>query len=201
MARQAEIRLSGTSYAVLGLVKYLGQATPYDLKRAIETSVENFWPVPHTTFYAEPERLAAAGYLSEQRENGGRRRKLYEITDRGRQALEAWVESEELNPPQLRDEATLKVFFGADPGRVYGARLGWHRAKLAELEGYLAGVSAALQTGRAIELGGGDPAALEGIRASLLAGTSYHRMQIEAIESGLGQGAARRSAGPVRRSG
>lgn len=183
---QDPIRLSGTSYAVLGLVQYLGQATPYDLKRAIEYSVENFWPVPHTTFYAEPDRLARAGYLTEQRESSGRRRKLYEITQAGRQALREWVESDDFQPPQLRDEGTLKVFFGADPVRVYRARLEWHQAKLAELDGYLAGVSAALESGQPIELGGGDPEALAAVRASLLAGTAYHRMNIEAIESGLG---------------
>ena len=62
------IRLSGTSYAVLSLIGFLGEATPYDLKRTMALSIENFWPVPHTTFYAEPARLAAAGYLEERQE-------------------------------------------------------------------------------------------------------------------------------------
>ena len=95
MASQDPIRLSGTSYAVLGLVRFLRQATPYDLKRAMGYSIENFWPVPHTTFYAEPERLARAGYLIKHREAEGRRRKLYRITDAGRQALEEWVNAPE----------------------------------------------------------------------------------------------------------
>jgi hypothetical protein len=49
------IRLGGTSYAVLTLLELLGPSTPYDLKQALERSIENFWPVPHTSFYAEPE--------------------------------------------------------------------------------------------------------------------------------------------------
>jgi len=68
------IRLTGTSYAVLSLLELSGPATVYDLKQSLEQSIENFWPVPHTTFYAEPARLAAAGLLTEQQEDGGRRR-------------------------------------------------------------------------------------------------------------------------------
>jgi DNA-binding PadR family transcriptional regulator len=60
---EAPPRLTGTSFAVLSLLQMLGEATPYDLKQVLERSVENFWPVPHTTFYAEPERLARAGLL------------------------------------------------------------------------------------------------------------------------------------------
>src|SRR3954451_11254312 len=99
----AQIRLTGTSYAVLSLLELLGEATPYDLKQALERSIENFWPVPHTSFYAEPERLAAAGLLSEVREHEGRRRRHYSLTEPGREALHAWRDSPELAPPQLRD--------------------------------------------------------------------------------------------------
>src|SRR6478736_8012247 len=105
-------RLTGTSYAVLALIGLLGEASPYDLKQALERSVENFWPVPHTTFYAEPARLAQEGLLSERQEQGGRRRKTYALTDPGREALASWAASPELAPPQLREEATLKVFAG-----------------------------------------------------------------------------------------
>jgi DNA-binding PadR family transcriptional regulator len=190
MARQGETRLTGTSYAVLGLVRYLGRATPYDLKRLIAESVENFWPVPHTTFYAEPARLAEAGYLTEEQEPAGRRRKLYELTDKGRAALEEWVADTDVSPPQLRDEAVLKVFLGADPVRVFRQRLQWHRAKLRELEGYLAGVTAALA---APSETGPDRKSLEGAQASLIGGTAFHRMHIELIERGLADGDANRN--------
>jgi DNA-binding PadR family transcriptional regulator len=183
MSTPEQIRLSGTSYAVLGLVKYLGSATPYDLKGAIEHSIENFWPVPHTTFYAEPARLARAGYLLERQEGSGRRRKLYEITERGREALRDWVALDEFHPPQVRDEGTLKVFFGGDPARIYAARLAWHRAKLEELDGYLSGITAAAAGDDEHAVAGGlDRASIEGMRMSLVAGTTYHRMHIEAIE-------------------
>ena len=45
----------------------------------LERSIANFWMVPHTTFYAEPARLTRGGFLSEEQEPSGRRRKLYSL--------------------------------------------------------------------------------------------------------------------------
>ncbi|EHN11757.1 Transcriptional regulator PadR family [Patulibacter medicamentivorans] len=179
MTRQDSIRLSGTSYAVLGLVRHLGRATPYDLKQLIAESLDNFWPVPHTTFYAEPTRLAAAGYLVEEQEPGGRRRKVYELTDQGRQALERWVADPASAAPVLHDEGVLKVFLGADPSAVFGARRDWHETKIGELERHLEGIRFALD---------GDPpnrGSLEGIAAALAAGIAFHRTYLTLLDEQL----------------
>lgn len=168
------IRLTTTSYAVLSLVDLLGQATPYELKQALERSIENFWPVPHTTFYDEPARLAQAGYLSQSQEAGGRRRKRYALTDTGRDALREWANSPGSPPSQYRDEGMLKVFSGADPSVVFAGRGDWHRAKLAELEGYLENVRAARATAREDRL--------RGAEATLVGGINYHRQMIDAFE-------------------
>ena len=162
------IRLTSTSYAVLALLDHLGESTPYDLKQAIERSIQNFWQVPHTTAYDEPARLASGGYLSELQEPGGRRRKVYALTDEGRAALRAWAADPAAAPPQLRDEGLLKVFAGADPGPILAAHRSWHAAKLAELEGYLEHVRAA-----------GAPLASE---RTLIAGLIYHRKLIEIVD-------------------
>ena len=71
----------------------------------MEISIQNFWPVPHTTAYEEPARLAAAGYLSARQEEGGRRRRVYSLTEAGREALAAWAADAGVAPPQLREEA------------------------------------------------------------------------------------------------
>jgi DNA-binding PadR family transcriptional regulator len=170
------LRLTGTSFAVLTLLELLGPATPYDLKQALERSIENFWPVPHTTFYAEPERLTRGGFLSVQQEEGGRRRKLYSLTDAGRAALREWVSSPEISAPQLREEGVLKIFAGADPLPIMRARRDWHAAKLAELEGYLRAV--------------GEDERFRGVRESLLVGVGYERLLLEAIERLLADQAA-----------
>jgi DNA-binding PadR family transcriptional regulator len=170
-------RLTGTSFAVLTLIELLGPSTPYDLKQALEKSIANFWMVPHTTFYAEPTRLANGGFLSEQQEAGGRRRKVYSLTDAGRGALQAWRSSSELTPPQLREEGVLKIFAGGDPIPILRSRCDWHRRKLSELEGYLEAVA------------GEDPA-WDGVRASLQVGVAYNRMMVEAMERFLESQAA-----------
>ena len=75
-----DIRLTPTSYIVLGLLMEADEATPYDLKAMVAGGIGNLWSLQHTQLYAEPERLAGSGYLTETREDGGRRRKLYSIT-------------------------------------------------------------------------------------------------------------------------
>jgi PadR family transcriptional regulator, regulatory protein AphA len=162
------IRLTTTSYALLALLEQLGESTPYEIKQAMEKSLENFWPVPHTTAYEEPARLAAAGYLAVRQEKGGRRRKAYSLTKEGREALSAWAANTEVSPPQLRDEMMLKVFAGADPSGLLPAREGWHREKLAELQGYLDEVRGE-EDWRLSEM-------------TLLAGIAYHRRMLELLE-------------------
>lgn len=178
--KRKSIRLTGNSYAVLAVVEHLGVATPYELKAAIERSTQNFWQVPHTTAYDEPARLAAAGYLSEEQEPSGRRRKRYALTDAGREALRAWAQDTDAEPPQLRDEALLKIFAGADPEPIVASRRAWHAAKLAELEGYLDAIGQA--RGEEHEVGGPE--------RTLRAGVAFHRMMIEVIEGLAAQHAA-----------
>lgn len=130
-----EIRLTSTSYIVLGLLAENGPATPYELKAAVAAAVGNLWSVQHTQLYAEPERLAQAGLLTETREPGGRRRKLYELTGAGRDAFRAFLEEPPGSDlPELRDVSLLKVFFGAEPGPIARVQLRAHQAKLAEYE-------------------------------------------------------------------
>ncbi len=126
--------LTPTSYIVLGLIEQAGEATSYDLKQLVAASVGNFWSVPHSQLYAEPKRLAGAGYLSERGEPGGRRRRLLSLTERGRDALEAWREEPTADLPELRDPGLLKLFFGGEQLALAVVRRDAHRAKLSEYE-------------------------------------------------------------------
>jgi PadR family transcriptional regulator AphA len=127
-------RLTETSYIVLGLIEQIGAATPYDLKRTAQVSTFNFWAVPHTQLYTECGRLAGEGLLSEQREQSGRRRRIYRLTERGREALAAWLAEPTEKLEELRDPATLKLFFGGDPAKLAAAQLDAHRHKLRAYE-------------------------------------------------------------------
>lgn len=105
------IRLTPVSYAVLGLLATHGPSTPYDLKAAVARSVGYLWAFPHTQLYAEPARLAAAGLVAEEREEGGRRRRVLSVTAPGRRALDAWLHDAEASPRELRDVGLLKLYF------------------------------------------------------------------------------------------
>lgn len=167
-------RLTTTSYVVLCLLDLAGEATPYELKQMLVNSIEHFWPVPHTTFYDEPARLARAGYLSESQEQRGRRRKRYALTGLGREALRAWTQAPGATPSQYRDEAMLKVFAGADPEAAFAGRIDWHRAQLAELEGYLANLKDGDEGRREDEW--------RGPETTVLGGIEYHRQMLGIFE-------------------
>lgn len=74
---------------------------------------------------------------SRVREDDGRRRKVYRLTDRGREAVEEWLRVLTPEPYMLRDLALLKLFFGADVGKLAEVQLETHRLQLAEFEALL----------------------------------------------------------------
>jgi PadR family transcriptional regulator AphA len=125
-----DIQLTPTSYIVLGLLSQAGEATPYELKQMVDFSVGHFWSVPRSQVYAEPARLARAGYLTESQEQDGRRRKRYRLTEEGREALERWTGAPTHEHTELRDLAFLKLFFGADPAKMAEAQLAALRSLL-----------------------------------------------------------------------
>ena len=135
--------LTPTSYLVLGLVGHLGSATSYDLKQAVAGTIGGFWSVPHSQLYAEPARLARAGLLSEEREEGGRRRRNYALTGRGRATLARWLDTPTGEGTELRDPALLKLYFGRQAGRgsvtkVATRAAATHRRLLSSFEALIA---------------------------------------------------------------
>lgn len=129
-----EIALNPTSYIVLGLIELAGEATSYDLKQGVNQTLGNFWSMQHAQLYSEPERLAGAGYLTQRREESGRRRKHYSITAKGTEALAQWRATPADRTYELRDPSLLKLFFGADPAAIAEAQIDAHRSRLAEYE-------------------------------------------------------------------
>jgi PadR family transcriptional regulator, regulatory protein AphA len=150
-------RLSTTSYAVLGLLELCQPATPYQLKQAAQISIFHFWTITHTQLYTECARLAEAGLLKEEREEGGRRRRVYRLTATGLEALDRWRGDPETDLYELRDPGLLKLFCGSDPVALAGVQLQRHQARLATYD----------------ELAGQDMSA--GMRLALQAGTAHER--------------------------
>lgn len=133
----------------------------YDLKQVVAMSVGNFWSVPHSQLYREAERLEEANLLARRDDPspGGRARKVYALTEVGRDALARWRDDAEVGRlPELRDPGLLKLFFGADPAKLGAARLAAHRQQLDSYRQRLA------------TLGGDGP---EGPRLTLEAGIAH----------------------------
>src|SRR5688500_592583 len=127
-------RLTAVSYMVLGLVEAAGEATPYQLKQFAARSVGNFWSIQHAQLYTESERLAKAGLLDEEREKGGRRRRIYRLTDAGRAALREWLATPAAELGELRSPGLLQLFFGAEKEPLAHEQIVSHSRKLAEYE-------------------------------------------------------------------
>src|SRR3954447_15858931 len=103
--------LSPTAKVILGMVR-LGRRTGYEIKQLVDVSVRFFWAASYGQIYPELRRLEDAGLLTgEDAASNGRRRRAYELTERGEEALDAWLRSDA--PPlfEMRDEGLLKAFF------------------------------------------------------------------------------------------
>ena len=133
----AKVRLTPTSYVVLGLIEQMQPASPYDLKRAVAMGVGQFWSLPHTQLYSECTRLAEAGLLAERREESGRRRRIYRLTKAGTAELDRWRAEPTSDLYELRDAGLLKLFFGADSKTLAPEQLEAHEEKLREYEAQL----------------------------------------------------------------
>jgi len=100
-------KLTPFSYVVLTLVGESG-AGPHDLVTMMRQG-RMYWAAPESQFYAEPKRLAAAGYLEATKQPGRTHaRTHYTLTDAGREALTAWLATP-TRFPRIQNEAVVRV--------------------------------------------------------------------------------------------
>jgi DNA-binding PadR family transcriptional regulator len=132
--------LTPSQYVVLGLIARHGPLTPYELKARVEESIGKHWPIPHAQLYRDPPKLAELGLLAEQAEEGGRRRRVFHITDQGREILLRWLADPSTPPPETRNPALLKFAFAdlASPVELARAQAARHHAWLREYREQLA---------------------------------------------------------------
>ncbi len=107
--------LRPVSYIVLGLLATTGPMTSHELKHNTRISVEFFWPFPHSQLYAEPRKLEEMGLVNMEPEEGGRRRRVYSITEDGRRVLRGWLQRP-TDAAQTRDPASANVLRRRRPG-------------------------------------------------------------------------------------
>ena len=102
--------LTPFSHVVLVLVGE-GGAGPHDLVRMAREG-RMYWDAADSQYYAEPKRLARLGYLTaEKRPGRTRERTHYMLTDKGREAIAAWVR-EPATYPRTQNEVIVRVIAG-----------------------------------------------------------------------------------------
>lgn len=102
-------------HAILGLLNYQAM-TGYDLKhRWFDVSMRYFWPADQAQIYRTLDNLVTQGWATFTIEPGGDRpnRKVYSLTESGRQELQQWLTTP-LPLPPVRDPLMVQLFSAAD---------------------------------------------------------------------------------------
>jgi PadR family transcriptional regulator, regulatory protein AphA len=136
---QPNARLDDSAFAVLGLIALRGPSTAYEVKRALGRIADEFWPVPHVTPYRVTTELERLGLLTAEQEQGGRRRRVYSLTEEGSSALGAWLSEPTSETMTIRDPGQLYLLFAelADPAAIAAlarAQMRVYQGRLATLD-------------------------------------------------------------------
>src|ERR671919_173238 len=117
-----DVQLPPTSYAVLGLLSRRGPMSGYDLTAYADRSVAHFWPISRSLIYRESARLERLGLVrgSDVAQERLPDKRIYEVTEEGRRALDRWLGEASFEPDRGRSSFLLMFFFGERmrPSRV-----------------------------------------------------------------------------------
>ncbi|MET8976919.1 PadR family transcriptional regulator [Streptomyces sp. NPDC004539] len=118
-----------------------GEASGYDLAKAFDASVANFWMSTPQQLYRELERMAGEGLVTARVVRQERRpdKRLFSLTEAGREAVRAFTAEPSGRPTAVRDDVMVKVqCLDAGDGEAVRAavvqRMEWATAKLARYE-------------------------------------------------------------------
>lgn len=102
-------------HAILGFLAE-GDLSGYDIKtRCVDRDTSHFWTADQAQVYRTLDRLEATRLVSSrQRTQVGRpNRKVYSITQAGRERLDEWLATPHVLPP-YRDPFLIQVYFGSE---------------------------------------------------------------------------------------
>lgn len=179
--RDSSHAFRSTDYALLGVLAQGGPMSGYDARAYIEASISQFWSESFGQIYPALERLRRARLVRCRADaHSPRARKLYEITDAGRERLANWLALPP-EPERPRSESILKTFLGdqASPGVAIG-----HLRAFAESMDHRAAALVAVEAAvRASDAGQRSlPYALASIRAGIHLSRARAAWAREAIE-------------------
>ncbi|MDW8809098.1 PadR family transcriptional regulator [Streptomyces scabiei] len=118
-----------------------GEASGYDLAKAFDATVANFWMSTPQQLYRELDRMETDGLVTARVVEQERRpdKRLFSLTEAGREAVRAYTTEPLGKPAVIRDELLVKVqcLDAGDLDAVRAAvieRMDWATAKLARYE-------------------------------------------------------------------
>ncbi len=124
---------------LLGYLNY-GPMTGYELKQAIDTSTGFFWHAHHSQIYTtlrqmEKEELVTS---TQKNEDDALRRRVYHLTDDGRQELQKWLDTPMSQASQIKEEFLVRIFFSGkrNPQNVLDELKEQQKLHLEALAGY-----------------------------------------------------------------
>ncbi len=106
---------AATPNAVLGLLSFGQELSGYDLKKWADHSLRFFfWSPAISQIYSELRRLESLGYVTSRvvAKDDTRSRRLYRITEEGREWLAHWLVSDPADVPVLKHPTVLRVWLG-----------------------------------------------------------------------------------------
>ena len=85
----------------------------YDLAQQFDGSVGYFWAASHQQIYRELSKLEQQGWIAAEivPQIGKPDKKLYHVTEIGKQQLKAWM-SDPAAPSPIKDDLLVKIFAG-----------------------------------------------------------------------------------------
>ncbi|SFR33380.1 DNA-binding transcriptional regulator, PadR family [Yoonia tamlensis] len=134
-------------FAILGFLS-VKPFSGYDLRKAMDASVQHFWPADQAQVYRTLTRLIADGLVAVQAVEGdSRQRKLHFATQAGLAELDAWLRA--IAPvEETREPFLLKMFFGGRIGAAdVRAQLQARRAEAHALRDTFQAIAASLPKG------------------------------------------------------
>lgn len=139
--------LPTTSYAVLGLLSF-APMSGYDLRAYADKSIGHFWPLSKSQIYTELTRLEELGLTAgtDVEQEGVPDKRVYSLTDRGAQALDAWLAEPTFEAQRIRSGLLVKTFFAHRmPREVLVALLDRYRSEHTEAAEHLREVTGILE--------------------------------------------------------
>lgn len=104
-------RTNKTDYVILGILSR-EPMSGYGMRQFIKETIGYFWQESYGQIYPALKRLAKDDCVTfvEEAQDGRPNRKVYSITDKGRDRLKEWL-AMDYDPQPVRHELLLKMFF------------------------------------------------------------------------------------------